>query len=185
MSSTQSRNRRVGVCLLQGMLALSGFAQPVSEYQVKAAFLYNFAKFVEWPPETFKSERSPLRICLLGRDPFAGSLNAAVAGKTATGRSLELVDVSDARHADGCQILFVSSPERKNLRSSIAELPGIGILTVGESEGFASNGGIINFKLEDGRVRLEINVEAAGHAGLRISSKVLNVAEIIKLSVKK
>jgi hypothetical protein len=166
-------------------LVFTASAQTIDEYQVKAAFLYNFAKFVEWPALTFKTDKDPLRICVLGQDPFGNALVGGVGGKTVVGRPLVVSDISDVGQGSDCQILFIGSSERKRLRAIFAELRATGVLTVGETEGFATQGGIVNFKLEDGRVRLEINIEAAGQAKLRISSKVLNLAQIVNTRAQK
>jgi len=156
------------------------FGQEVDEYQVKAAFLYNFAKFVEWPPEAFKSARDPILVCVLGHNPFGGALEEVIRGKSIDGRSFAFREVSNAPQARACQILFVSSSDGKRFRALTADLKSAGILTVGETQGFATGGGVINFKLEDGHVRFEINVDAAEHAQLRISSKLLGLAQIVK-----
>jgi hypothetical protein len=171
--------------LLGIFLALTTSAQTVDEYQVKGAFIYNFAKFVEWPALTFKTDKDPLRICVLGQNPFGNALVDGVGGKTVVGRSLVVTDISDAGQGADCQILFIGSSERKRLRSIFADLRMTGVLTVGETEGFATQGGIVNFKLEDGRVRLEINIEAAGQAKLRISSKVLSLAQLVNTGAQK
>ena len=172
---------RWGQCvLLTFLLSYGASAQTIDEYQVKAAFLYNFAKFVEWPALTFKTDKDPLRICVLGQDPFGSALGDAVGGKTVLGRPFVLTEISSAGQLTDCQILFISSSERKHLRSIFAELRTTGILTVGETDGFAAEGGIVNFKLSDGRVHLEINIEAAGQAKLRINSSVLSLAQIVK-----
>ena len=172
--------------LLFGVLfVLSASAQTIDEYQVKAAFLYNFAKFVEWPALTFKTDKDPLRICVLGQNPFGNALVETVGGKTVVGRPFSVSDISDVSQGANCQILFIGSSERKSLRAIFAELRTMGVLTVGETEEFATQGGIVNFRLEDGRVRLEINIEAAGQAKLRISSKVLNLAQIVNTRAQK
>ena len=167
------------------LVSFVAFSQTIDEYQVKAAFLYNFAKFVAWPPQTFKSDKDPMRICVLGQNPFGHALTDVVEGKTVLGRSFVITDLSNAGQAAECQMLFISSSEHKHLRAILGQLPPSGILTVGETEGFASQGGIVNFRLQQGRVRLEINVEAAEHANLRISSKVLELAQIVKSGVPK
>jgi len=172
---------RCGQCLLLGfVIACAASGQAIDEYQVKAAFLYNFAKFVEWPALTFKTDKDPIRICVLGLDPFGTALADAVGGKTVLGRPFVLSDIASAGQVTDCQILFISSSERKHLRSIFAELRTTGILTVGETDGFAAEGGIVNFKLSDGRVHLEINIEAAEQAKLRINSSVLSLAQIVK-----
>lgn len=154
--------------------------QTVDEYQVKAAFIYNFAKFVQWPPEAFKAANNPIQVCLLGPDPFGGELQKVIRGKSIDGRSLDVRQVSEPQDISNCQILFVSSSETKRFHSLCGKLSPEGILTIGEAPGFASNGGIINFKLDGGHVRFEINIGAAEHAELHISSKLLSLADIVK-----
>ena len=150
------------------------------EYQVKAAFLFNFAKFVEWPADTFKAADDPIAICVWGQDPFGSALEDVVRNKTVTGRPFVVHQVSSAPQAIKCQIVFVASSERKRVRSIMDDLKGHAILAVGEVEEFIANGGIINFKLKEARVRIEIDNEAAERARLRISSKLLSLAEIVK-----
>lgn len=171
--------------LLAVLLSFTAIGETIDEYQVKAAFLYNFTKFVDWPPQTFKTDRDPIRICVLGQDPFGNALAQAVAGKTVLGRALVLSWLSVPGHATECQVLFISSSERKHLGAILGALRTSAVLTVGETDGFGAQGGIVNFKLEDGRIRLEVNVEAAGRAKLGISSKVLNLAEIVKSGAQK
>jgi hypothetical protein len=152
----------------------------MDEYRVKAAFLYNFAKFVEWPPETFQSPTDPLVICTLGYDPYRRALEETVRDKTIQGRTFSVRQVSDVEQANTCQIFFVSASESKRAAAMLPRLKTTGVLTVGEAEGFAASGGVINFKTENGRVRFEINVTAAERAKLRISSKLLSLVQIVK-----
>lgn len=154
--------------------------QAMDEYQVKAAFLYNFAKFVEWPAEEFKTPKDPIQVCVLGHNPFGTSLQDLIRGKTIEGRGFAFRQVVNAEQAGACQILFVSSEDGKRFHSLARSLKPAGILTVGEMQGFAADGGIINFKLDGDRVRFEINVDAAEHAQLHISSKLLGLAQIVK-----
>jgi hypothetical protein len=167
--------------MLLGM-SLSGptRGQEIEEYQVKAAFLYNFAKFVEWPAQAFKKPNAPIVICVLGRNPFGSALEDVIRGKSVEGRAFTLRPVEDGEEASACQILFVVSSEGKRFRSLWGNPKPAGILTVGEVQGFASGGGVINFKLEGGRVRFEINLQAAEQAQLHISAKLLSLAEIVK-----
>jgi hypothetical protein len=150
------------------------------EYQLKAAFLFNFAKFVEWPQSSFANPRSPFEICILGNDPFGPAIDDVLRGK-AIGEHPVVVarpkEVADARH---CQILFVSSSEQKRLPAILAALKGTNALVVGETDGFAVSGGIIQFTLEEERVRFMINTDAAERAGLQISSKLLALARIVR-----
>ncbi len=148
----------------------------VDEYQLKAVFLFNFAKFIEWPQQSFKSANDPVSICLLGKNPFGRSLDDAVNGKSVGGRTFVIRQISDFSQANGCHIVFVTSAQRK--RGCETPLPGV--LTVGETEGFAAAGGVIGFKLDAGKVKLEINVDAAEQRKLRISSKLLSLAQIVK-----
>ena len=169
------------------MLALlgapaQGSAQSLTadEYQVKAAFLYNFARFVEWPPARFKDPHDPIAICVFGQSPIIEAVEQAVKGKVVAERGFSLHQVWDAGPAGNCQILFFSgATERKRWRAVVTELRNAPVLTVGETDGFASEGGIVNFRLEDGRVRIQVNVEAANRARLQISSKLLSLAQIV------
>jgi len=166
--------------LLGLWLAAAGRGQTAEEYQVKAAFLFNFTRFVEWPPQVFKTPPDPITICVLGQNPFGPALVDAVKGKTADGRTFQVREVSGPHPATGCQILFVSSSERRRLHTILSEIRTDGVLTVGETDSFTSEGGIINFKIENGRVCLQVNVQAAEQAKLRISSKLLSLAQIVK-----
>jgi hypothetical protein len=162
------------------LLAAGTDVQPVGEYQVKAAFLYNFAKFVEWPGSAFKSANEPVTICVLGRNPFGNTLEDAVAGKVVEGRTFAVRQISGMQGAGGCRILFVSGSERKQFRAGAASIAGQGLLTVGEWKEFIADGGVVNFKLESGKVRFEINVAAAERENLRISSKLLSLADVAR-----
>ncbi len=158
-------------------------AQQPSEYEVKAAYLYNFANFVEWP-ETSHPETSPtLNIGILGSDPF-GSAFETIKGKkirdktVAIHRSHRLADLRDS------QILFIGNSERGFLPQILAELSGRSVLTVGESEGFTEQGVIIDFYTIDNKVRFKINVEAGTRSGLKLSSKLLKLAQIVTTQEK-
>jgi hypothetical protein len=176
---------RFSTVALAGLLLAAGArAQPVEEYQVKAAFLYNFVKFVEWPAEAFKTPGDPVTICVLGRNPFGGALEEAVQGKVVAGRSFAVRELSEAVPQGECQVVFVAVSERKRFHSILKKLKSPGILTVGEASGFAAEGGVINFRLENGRVRFEINVDAADEKRLKVSSKLLALAEIIRSGKK-
>jgi hypothetical protein len=173
---------RIGPAVILAAFAGGGAVrgQAVDEYQLKAAFLSNFAKFVEWPPASFSSPQDPIVICILGVDPFGDALRQAVNGKMIEDRKPVVHQISDVRQAGGCSILFISSSERKRLRAILAEIKTNGILTVGDTGNFAVEGGVINLKLEGGRVRLQINLDAADRQKLRISAKLLSLAQIVK-----
>lgn len=173
--------RSVTVICLGLSLGAVARGQEVQEYQVKAAFLYNFAKFVEWPSQSFKTAQAPIAVCVFGHNPFGSALEDVIRGKSFDGRTFAFRQVSDVESAKSCQILFVSSADDKRFRAVGVSLKSAGILTVGEAKGFADDdGGVINFKLDDGRVRFEINVDAAERKQLRISSKLLSLAQIVR-----
>lgn len=150
-----------------------------NEYQVKLAFLYNFARFVEWPETSFAGPGSPIILGILGDDPFGSALET-VRGKTINGRKLLVNRFRDVDDISVCHILFVSSSEKQNLPRIAAFLRQPGILSVGDLGKFAQKGGVINFVVENNRVGFEINVEAGKRAGLRISSKLLSLARIVR-----
>ena len=160
-------------------LAGGAQAQAAGEYQIKAAFLYNFAKFVSWPASSFSDSSAPLRICVFGQDPFGQELRNITADKMVNGRKLQVDDVVDLQPAKSCHILFIASSEKSQLKRILDGVRGASILTVGDTQGFAGLGGIVNFVLEDNRVRFEVNQKAAEQAGLTISSKLLGVAKLV------
>jgi hypothetical protein len=173
---------RVQLVLGLGILLLSGaWAQSpaAGEYQVKAAFLFNFAKFVEWPPSSFSDASAPLRICVFGRDPFGEELRNITNEKTVNGRKLEVNQVVDLQLARTCHIIFIASSETAQLKRILESLRGSNALTVGDTKSFTELGGMINFVLENDRVQFEVNRKAAEQAGLKISSKLLSVAKVV------
>ena len=164
--------------LTLGLLAMATgvWAQAVDEYQVKAAFLYNFAKFVDWPPQSFRSAADPISICVFGVNPFGHSLEDAISGKSVGGRTFTVRPIAKMAQATGnCQILFIAGS-----RKPPPDTPIGGVLTVGDADGFAESGGVIGFRLDEGKVRLDVNVEAAEQRKLRISSKLLSLARIVR-----
>jgi hypothetical protein len=154
----------------------SAGGQESGEYELKAAFLYNFVKFVEWPPDAFAGERSPLAICVYGDDPFGHSLEGVVRGESLGGHGLIVQRPARLDELDDCHVLFVSRSERQRMPQVLARVDGAPVLTVGDTDGFLRAGGIINFVLEENRVRFLINQEAAERSRLRISSKLLRLA---------
>jgi YfiR/HmsC-like len=154
-------------------------APALSEYQVKAAFLYNFAKFVEWPSERFQSETAAIKICILGQDDFGQELDFITRDRLVEGHRIEIEHLFTLSRIKNCHILFVSSSERAHIREILSSVQGKSILTVGDEPGFARSGGVINFILEDARIRFEINLDAANQAHLKISSKLLALAKLV------
>ncbi len=151
-----------------------------SEYQVKAAFLYNFARFVEWPTDAFLDAHAPILLGIVGEDPFGDALEQALKGKSVNGRELVLKRLTRQQDLKGFHMLFVSSSEARHLSQIMESLKGKCVLTVGETEGFAQTGGVINFTLEENKVHFEINVDTAERAHLKISSKLLALAKVLK-----
>jgi hypothetical protein len=165
--------------LLQALVPYAAIGQEGEtslEYQVKGAYLYNFAKFIDWPPQAFSSPTSPISLCTLGQSPFGAEFENQLREKKVHDRTLELRHVSDADSASSCQILFIPAAEHARLHDIVAGLKGKSVLIVGETPGFDQQGGMIQFVLEDGTVRFKINVLAAKQSGLQISSKLLQVA---------
>jgi len=156
-------------------------AQPaqMKEYQVKAAFLFNFAQFVDWPETAFPQADTPLTIGVLGDEPFGGALDEIVRGEQVHGRTLRVQHCRRVEEAAGCHVLFISRSESGRLEQIVGSLRGRSILTVGDSEDFVQRGGMISFINERNKIRLRINRDLAAGAGLTISSKLLRVAEIV------
>jgi hypothetical protein len=153
--------------------------QSATEYQVKAAFLFNFAKFVEWPADAFAASDATLQICVLGPDPFGGDFEQVIEDKTVNGHRLEIIHPSGLPQARSCQILFVASSQKQQTKEILQGIKGASVLSVGDTPGFAKAGGVINFVLDDNRVRFEINPKAAERAHLKLSARLLTVAKQI------
>ncbi|HEX9792110.1 MAG TPA: YfiR family protein [Kiloniellales bacterium] len=152
-------------------------AEASREYLIKAAFLYNFAKFTDWPADAFATPDTPLTICVLGEDPFGAALDA-IDGKEIKGRTVAIRRLSDAAGADVCHVIFISASETPRLATIFQALRGRPVLTVADIPDFARTGGIINLKTnKEDRIRFDINVGSAQQARLRMSSKLLSLAE--------
>jgi len=152
---------------------------PRPEHEVKAAFLFNFAKFVDWPAAE-SEDAKPFRVCLLGDGVFGIELEKTLAGKTLHDRPVRVERVTAPEPAKGCQILFISSSQEKSLPTILASLKGSPTLTVGEMDRFADRGGMIGFVMENKRVRFDINQGSAQASGLKISSELLKLAKSVK-----
>jgi hypothetical protein len=174
-----ARSKMFLLCLALCCVAVAAAAQSASEYQVKAAFLFNFAKFVEWPADAFSTADAPLQVCVLGQDPFGGDFEQMIEDKTVSGHRLEIAHPEGVPQARACQVLFIASSEKQKAREILRGLAGVSVLTVGDTPGFAKMGGVINFVLDENRVRFEINVKAAERAHLKLSARLLTVAKLI------
>jgi hypothetical protein len=151
-----------------------------AEYTIKLAFLYNFTKFVEWPPDSYRDAGAPLMICIVGHDPFSQSLEEELRTRAVGGHPVEVKTLRANDKLSACQIVFVPVTEKDQADRIVRSLKGSKTLTVGETEGFAVLGGIINLTVEGNKVHFEINQVAAERAGLKISSRLLSIAKIVK-----
>ncbi len=150
-----------------------------SEYQVKAAYLYNFGKFVNWPAGE-KSDGDSFPICVLGKDPFGASLDSALANQSIGGKNAVAKRISKPQDASGCRVVFISSSEDRQLKDILAALDKTGVLTVSDIAQFSEHGGMIEFVLEADKVRFVVNLSNAEDAGLNLSSELLKVAVSVK-----
>jgi preprotein translocase subunit Sec61beta len=167
----------ITAALLLGSAA--GADEPTQEYRVKAAFIFNFMQFVEWPRGTFGGDNDPFVVAVVGQDPFDGALEQAMAGKTIRTRSIVVRHFASADQIEPCQLLFVPSSQDESLENIMKnKVASLAVLTIGESDAFRVAGGIIRFYSEDNKVRFEIDPQAAEHAHLKISSKLLKLARI-------
>ncbi|MGH9582879.1 MAG: YfiR family protein [Bryobacteraceae bacterium] len=148
----------------------------VSEYALKAAFLYNFAKFVEWPAEAFSSPSAPLVLCTYGNNRVGDALQDIVKEKTIDGRTLAVREIGNAVGSKGCQVLFVGAAVSRDEESILASVRNEDVLVVGETPEFAQNGGAINFVVRGNRLRFIVNLSATDTARLKLSSKLLSLA---------
>jgi hypothetical protein len=160
---------------LSSMVARAEEATSV-EYKIKAAYLLNFTKFVEWPTNRFSAPATPIRVGVLGKDPFGADLERTMSGRLIEHRKFEIVRIAEPEAAVNCHIVFISSSERRRLPYIVQTLHKAHVLTVGEHEQFLEEGGIIRFFLHQDTVRFEINPRGANEAGLRISSKLMQIA---------
>jgi len=183
--SPSSKLRRPVFSLLLVVLSFTalglGSAQEESkEYQLKAAFLFNFAQFVKWPADSFTNADAPFCIGILGDDPFGDALEETIRGETIDNHRLTVVRAQRIEDLKDCQMIFVSRSEEGHVGEILSQLNSRPILTVSEVESFALDGGDIDFYLAGGKVRFEINPQSAERCGLKISSQLLNLGKIVK-----
>jgi len=151
-----------------------------NEYELKMAFLYNFAQFVEWPADAFRDSAAPFTICVAGDNPFLGRIEESIRRRTVNGHAVELRSLNVDGDPHSCQMIFVRATEKRETLRVLASSKGSAILTVGEADGFAERGGIINLTREENRLRFEVNINAAAQTRLKFSSKLLALAKIVK-----
>ncbi|HEX3531342.1 MAG TPA: YfiR family protein [Thermoanaerobaculia bacterium] len=174
--------RQTAVLALAAALLFAGLEQARAtqsgERDLKAAFLYNFAKFVEWPQAAFPEPTTPVTLCVLGDDAVGASLEMVVKGEKLNDRRLVVRLLRDPQATQGCHVLFVG-PEKGRLPEILAPLRGTGVLTVGGAADFLDRGGMIRLFLEQNRVRFDINLDAAEQSHLKLSSKLLRLARAV------
>ena len=167
----------VAIAVVLGVSMLNGQARP-SEYQVKAAYLFNFGQFAQWRSPLNVGETYP--ICVLGRDPFGAALDAALADATIDGRRAVARRITQSKEAPGCRIVFVGDSEEPQLAQTISGLSAWRVLTVSELPDFTRRGGMIQFVSASDRVRFEVNLASAEDAGIVLSAQLLKVAVLVR-----
>lgn len=208
--ASQCVSRGRGTCRRQGLLprlaiVALAWALPVvpslqaqkpspTEYEVKAAYLYNFGRFIEWPNKEWPDKEwptkatapsgGPFTICVLGHDPFGQALNAILAGETIHGTNTAAARISKPQEAANCRILFISSSEDSQLKQILVALEGTSVLTVSDMPQFSQRGGMVQFILDGKKVRFEVNLTPVEHAHLTLSSQLLKVAVNLRRSAQ-
>jgi hypothetical protein len=149
-------------------------------YEVKAAFLYKFARFAEWPPAAFDRADSPLAICIFGPDPFSGALERTVAGESVNGRPITILRPGRSQELRKCHLVFFSQPDRSRLVEQLQGLMHFPVVTVGETADFLEKGGVIRLVVEQNRVHVEVNLQALDRNPVKLSSKLLRIARLVR-----
>ncbi|HEX3822192.1 MAG TPA: YfiR family protein [Candidatus Sulfotelmatobacter sp.] len=166
----------IALVMLYAIFYIHAQTAKPSEYAVKAAYLYNFGKFINWPAASTQTGSASFDICLLGRDPFGPTLQAAVAHETLGGKQIVVRQIDALSDTADCRVLFISTSEAKRLKQILAALGRASVLTVSDLPEFTERGGMVQFVLQGDRVRFEVNSASAERAGLTLSSDLLKVA---------
>ena len=173
----------LGIIMLVSALPQSARAQSTAdEYQVKAAFLFHFAQFLDWPPGVLNAGDSSLSLCIFDDEPHRQELQSIIENKPIGDRVFHVHLITQAQETRGCNILFLSRDEARRQFAILKSLRGLPVLTVGETKDFLSDGGMIGFHLEDGKIRFDINLESAESVHLKISSRLLLLATSVTRS---
>ena len=176
-ASIQGGWSKLAVLLFLRIFALQAAGQRASEYQWKAAFVYNFTKFIDWPGESVRS--LTFQICVLGQNPFGSELTQLTDGKVIEGHPVQVLIVTNYHLARSCQVVFISASENAHMKEILSALRGRSVLTVGDSQGFVDAGGMIELLVEDERMRFQVNLHAANEARLKMSAKLLSLAKAV------
>lgn len=180
MRALRNTARVVMVVLLCAVFpSPAAIAQSATEDQVKAAYLFNFAKFIEWPAEAFDRADAPINFCTLGRSPVVDQMDSSVRGKSISGRIVMVKHLHAPEETKGCHLVFLAASAGKQQQKLLLAAKGLPILLVAETSGFARAGGTIDFIMENSRLIFEVNINAAESAHLKISSKLLALARIV------
>jgi hypothetical protein len=165
------------------LVVLTGTSQEkvLSEYEVKAAYMVNFARFTEWPREAFAGEASAVLIGVVGRDPFGEALDKTLAGQKVGARPFEIRRGKRLADVGECHLLFISDADRERVEDALIALRGRHVVTVSDYLEFAAMGGVIGFYAEGKKIRFEVNPRAAERQGVKLSSKLLRLARIVKV----
>jgi len=180
-----ARRRLASIIVTLSLLVIPALRaqQPkASEYQVKATYLYNFGRFVQWPPTSVAAQGDSFPICVIGQDPFGPALDAILAGEAIDGRSVVARRVTKSQEAAYCRVLYISSSEEGRLKELLVGLDKAGVLTVSDIPQFSQRGGMIQFVLTGNKIRFEVNLTNAQTAGLTLSSDLLKVAVAVRKS---
>lgn len=173
----------LGVVATAGLFCLIAAvqAEQPGEYAVKAAFLFNFTKFVEWPDSSFPNPGAPIVLGIVGEDPFGAETEHSVSTQMAQGRPIVVRKYRFGDNLRSCHLLFISASERQHVARILAMLQDASVLTVSDIDGFAEAGGVMQFVMQDNRVHFVVNLEAATQGKLRLSAKLLALARVINL----
>jgi len=167
----------VALVALAGRLGLAD-DESVREYQLKAAFIYKFTQFIEWPSSAFSSDDDPIIVAIVGDDPFHGDLDRAAADKKTGNRPMLIKHFADVDHIERCHMLFVAASQADQMPAVLRKISDWAVVTIGDNDSFCRDGGVIRFFIEDQRIHFEINTSAAERAGVKISSRLLQLARI-------
>jgi YfiR/HmsC-like len=165
--------------LAQAARSFAADPQTLTEYQIKAGFFFNFTRFVDWPESAFVTASSPILVCVLGETPLTDLVTDVALGKVVNGRAVSLRRVKASDDLRLCNLLFISAEEERHTAEILGSVKKTSTLTVGETPGFAQAGGMINFSIQENKVKLELNLEATTRVGLKVNSKLIAVSRLV------